>query len=143
MDIKTITAAILTTQGLGVAVSASNTFSAIVQCCNHLLCLRGSYSGGSRICEKGGPGIQMSRCRARPEKVAQRGEGGGACTVRLPDRPPGWEKNRQKGGPRPIRPPPPGSATVLCCSIPEVYDTSGFFIIFQIECQSAFEDSNN
>ena len=32
-------------------------------------------SGGSRICEKGGPGIQMHR--ARPEKVARGGGGGG------------------------------------------------------------------
>ena len=90
-------------------------------------------SGGSRIGEKGGPGIQMPRCRARPEKVAQRGGGGGTPThflfpifffasftlwgrgtVRLPDRPPGWgEKQKtktkngpKKGGPRPIRPPP-------------------------------------
>ena len=31
-------------------------------------------SGGFRICEKGGPGIQIPRCRARPEKVAQRGD---------------------------------------------------------------------
>ena len=68
-------------------------------------------SGGSRICEKGGPGIQIPRCRARPEKVAQWGGGGGGGggtpthffpdfflpsftllgrgTIRLPDRPPG------------------------------------------------------
>ena len=37
----------------------------------------GAISGGSRICEKGGPGIQIPPCRARPEKVAHRGRGGG------------------------------------------------------------------
>ena len=36
------------------------------------------HSGGSRICAKGGPGIQIPQCRARPEKVARGGGGGGA-----------------------------------------------------------------
>ena len=34
-------------------------------------------SAGSRIREKGEPGIQMPRCRARPEKV---GGGGGLAS---------------------------------------------------------------
>ena len=65
-----------------------------------------------------------SKCRARPEKFAQRGGGlrhiffffffcvitlWGRATVRLPDRPMGWKAKKKKkgrgGGPRPIRPP--------------------------------------
>ena len=87
----------------------------------------------------------MPRCRARPEKVAQRGGGGGGKTptlfflfffgggrhlhfgvgdtVPLPERPPGWRKKkispkRGGGGYRgPIRHPPPGSATDLLPSL--------------------------
>ena len=87
---------------------------------------------------KGGAG-NLNKFPARPEKVAQWGGGGGGLrhifppeflgptftllgrgTVRLPDRPPGWQAKkkkkkkkpekikivRKKGGPRPIRPPP-------------------------------------
>ena len=62
-------------------------------------------SGGSRICEKGGPGIHIPQCRARPEKYiffspefffasfTLLGRG----TIRLPDRPPWWQaKNNKK-----------------------------------------------
>ena len=48
----------------------------------------GVISGGSRICEKGGPGIQIPRCRARPEEVDQRrgvrGKGGGDSDTFFP-----------------------------------------------------------
>ena len=53
-------------------------------------------SGGSRICEKGGPGIQIPRCRARKSaKIGQKNKN--------------WPK-KGGGGPRPIRS-LPGSAT--------------------------------
>ena len=48
-------------------------------------------SGGSRICEKGGPEI---RCRARPEKVAQWGGGGGGGTP--PTRPTSGVASKEK-----------------------------------------------
>ena len=59
-----------------------------------------SYSGGSRSCEKGGPGIQIPRfCARKSAKIGKNNN------KHLP--------KKGGGGPRPIRP-PPGSATVLC-----------------------------
>ena len=92
------------------------------------------FTGRSRICEKGGPGIQMPLDAAPSmKKSLSRGGGGGdsdtfffpenflpTCTlwgrgtVRPPYRPPGWKAKKKKkngrkkgGGVRPIRPPPP------------------------------------
>ena len=77
---------------------------------------------------------QIPRCRARPEKVAERGGGGGLRhifffslqfftsftllgrgTVRLPDRPPGWKKKKKKNYITPNPPPPPCVRACLGC----------------------------
>ena len=59
-------------------------------------------SGGSRICEKGGPGIQIPRFRARKSaKIGQKKQ----------------KSAEKKGGPRPIRPPP----WIRHCSLPIHY----------------------